>query len=357
MDVSFRGLMYGLALYDCYNCTIVDSEIIDSTLMGIYAYNCESITIENSNISDNGDGGIVLYNSNSACILGNQITNNRGIGVYAHQSYYANISFNVISDGHPDHELSFSHDDDIPCAGIRGYNEYYLTASYNEIYDNQGYGIALNQCHAVRIFGNKIGWNTEGNARDDYNRNHWDSETSYVLEDYEGIGNFWSDYNGTGPYVINGDSMDRWPVLWEFDPPSIVPLDNIHFDDPTRRRLVNWTAQDLAPHRFIAYLDGSEYDTAPWDGSEITVDVTDLEIGQYNLTLKLMDKIGNQASDQITLTIEVAYTGNDVVYTGSTTPFTIGEDSIQIIFAIGVGGVAVLALVGADLYLRKRNAV
>jgi hypothetical protein len=62
------------------------------------------------------------------------------------------------------------------------------------------------QSNNVTVTVNRIGWNGL-NARDDGLTNYWDQGS--------GNGNAWSDYSGTGAYVIQGTagSVDNFPTL------------------------------------------------------------------------------------------------------------------------------------------------
>ncbi|MFW9845444.1 MAG: hypothetical protein ACFFD6_01745, partial [Candidatus Thorarchaeota archaeon] len=82
---------------------------------------------------------------------------------------------------------------------------------FNTLFNNADIGLALGElASSNKVHGNLIGWNNESNARDDGTLNSWD--------DGIGIGNGWSDYSGTGVYVIPGsaESMDHFPTLIEF---------------------------------------------------------------------------------------------------------------------------------------------
>ncbi len=85
---------------------------------------------------------------------------------------------------------------------------------YNNSIFNNEMGIYLSFCYDNVIFENRIGWNTEGNAFDNEGSNTWDNSID--------TGNAWSDYSGTGSYLIPGSSasVDRYPKLLEDLPPS-----------------------------------------------------------------------------------------------------------------------------------------
>ncbi len=87
--------------------------------------------------------------------------------------------------------------------GIRFYSAEYTNVTWNTIVHNNDGIFASGTTN--RIYGNKIGWNLPNGY--DYGTNAWN--------DSMGIGNSWSDYNGTGVYEIRGqyDVLDHYPLL------------------------------------------------------------------------------------------------------------------------------------------------
>jgi len=84
------------------------------------------------------------------------------------------------------------------------------TLTNNTVSDNQLYGIYLGTgCEYNRLYLNRLGNNSESNAKDNGGSNSWDDGVS--------SGNYWLDYNGTGIYQIPGSagSVDNYPFVWE----------------------------------------------------------------------------------------------------------------------------------------------
>ncbi|UCE09296.1 MAG: right-handed parallel beta-helix repeat-containing protein [Candidatus Thorarchaeota archaeon] len=78
----------------------------------------------------------------------------------------------------------------------------------NKVVHNERVGICIGEkCYVIRSWLNSIGWNNETNALDNGSENYWD--------DGKEIGNSWSDYNGSGSYLVPGaaESVDRYPTL------------------------------------------------------------------------------------------------------------------------------------------------
>jgi len=126
--------------------------------------------------------------------------------------------------------------------GILIYSSSDCNLTSNLIAYNRVIGVVLgDECHLVRIFGNKIAFNQnewdseELNAHDDGYDNLWDDNVY--------IGNEWGDYSGSGNYTIPGlaGSIDRFPSLTD-----LVYLDLV---GPKFYHLTNYmvTAQIYSP--------------------------------------------------------------------------------------------------------------
>jgi parallel beta-helix repeat protein len=73
----------------------------------------------------------------------------------------------------------------------------------NNIYNNTGVGIFLDfLSNRNDIYENAFAYNAP-NAFCEGSSNHWDNQVD--------TGNWWSDYTGTGPYIINVNNQDNYP--------------------------------------------------------------------------------------------------------------------------------------------------
>ncbi|MFW9848410.1 MAG: right-handed parallel beta-helix repeat-containing protein [Candidatus Thorarchaeota archaeon] len=161
------------------SCKLQQCSITENSINGIeffYTTNCE---ITDCEIAENGhlwgSYGIQLLITNNTRITRNMIYRNNGSGIvlYAGASSYCFIYNNLIS-------------------------------------NNTVIGIEIHSGNNQNsIYGNAIGWNDEGNAVDGGSNNHWDDGVS--------MGNWWSDYNGTGVYEIDGssNSVDNYPLQFK----------------------------------------------------------------------------------------------------------------------------------------------
>jgi parallel beta-helix repeat protein len=180
MDANIRDNLKGISLGWSFDCEIRDCLIWenDEAVNFVNSMNC---TLRGNSIFDNSDA-IFLGDSDGCDILDNAVyTNSRG------------ILLNSSSD---------------------------CTIIQNEIYNNTGVGIYLDRTsNRNLIYNNEIAFNSP-NAICEGSLNSWDNGVD--------TGNWWSDYNGTGPYIIDENDQDNFPKVnstsltepgpWEFDP-------------------------------------------------------------------------------------------------------------------------------------------
>ncbi|MCK4566405.1 MAG: hypothetical protein KAU48_03760, partial [Candidatus Thorarchaeota archaeon] len=84
--------------------------------------------------------------------------------------------------------------------------------------NNSRYGFYLNVMSNDNVlYLNRLGYNAEYNALDNGKRD------SNIWDDGVSVGNWWSDYDGTGTYDIMGFaySIDRYPLQWTDNIPEI----------------------------------------------------------------------------------------------------------------------------------------
>ncbi len=197
-----------LVIANCQNITVSGANLKKTTMGGTIAYSTDC-TIENSTIMNNTHGGLFLTRTENILIDDNRIWGNGYYpyaqvgGILVQYADRTNITRNIIYNNSK-HGIEFYQSD-----GCLVYN--------NWISNNTGYGIRFHSGTGNRIFGNAIGWNEEGNAVDAGQNNNWDNEID--------LGNWWSNYNGTGAYEIEGPagSKDNYPM--ELMDPSIkIPI-------------------------------------------------------------------------------------------------------------------------------------
>ena len=220
-------------------CKIIGNNIVNNSRWGIF---CTSL-VENQNhiISGNyiaGNGDAMYVTSSNSVISGNNITENRLGGILADSC--SNVTFsgnNISSNG---------------AGGLRiGWDGPFYVYG-NNIMDNKGYGIQFDGCSNSTVYQNNIIRNgvgidlnnyglfdessSVGSGNTVYRNNIVDNsrqvivdqvyEMATVWSEHEFIngtdvvswdngrkGNYWSDYTGTGTYVIDENNTDHYPLM------------------------------------------------------------------------------------------------------------------------------------------------
>jgi parallel beta-helix repeat protein len=238
-------------------CKIIGNNIVNNNAGILRANNYFSTTqpcfdfICNNTISQNRDSGVLIQSSNTT-VIGNTITNNGWSGLAIDYCSNVTITGNNFANNSRG-GLWLGRGDSIH---IYGNN---VTDSSN------GYGIQFEGCSNTtiqnnNIIHNKIGvnlanyglynysnWNSSGNivfknnivgnfknAAVENNLSYYDSfiksfgemgnRTDTVFWDNGSVGNYWSDYNGNGTYVIDENNVDHYPLTQQVDISSIASI-------------------------------------------------------------------------------------------------------------------------------------
>ncbi len=124
--------------------------------------------------------------------------------------------------------------------------------------------------------------------------NSWDDGVS--------IGNWWSDYSGSGNYSIFGsaDSVDHYPM--GHSSVVLVSHDDVQFEINSAAS-ITWTAFSEVPSNFIIYRDGEIQKSEEWDGSDISISIPTDTLGLYNFTLLVNGISGDNKTDTVIVKI------------------------------------------------------
>ncbi|MCK5292292.1 MAG: right-handed parallel beta-helix repeat-containing protein [Thermoplasmata archaeon] len=232
----------GLVFYSSVNNTITNNTVLRATQDGIWLRSSDYNSVTNNNVSWNTQSGISISFSDHNSLVDNTVLFNQDNGVNIQSSNNNNISQNRISNLQ---------------RGLSVTSSNYNTMSENIIVSNGWEGIHLSGSVYNNISNNNISYNTHGfylrssilnnisnnnilyntiQAYDDGNSTQWDFG-------YPTGGNYWSDYGGTDnksgpnqdqpggdgigdtPYVIDGDSLDRYPFMYPFGQTPRPPTD------------------------------------------------------------------------------------------------------------------------------------
>ena len=199
-------------------CEISGNTFWWNAVNSISLWNSDVCNVFNNYINGSFTHGIWVDSSHNTTIEENEIYNSEGTsgpscGIFMEDSHNASLIHNIL--GHNSENgitIVFSDDGEIIGNIIYDseYNGLFIDASSfwtvydNVIYDNGAPGIYLDGgADNITLYQNDIGWSGEFLVHDSGSDNVWN---------YTGIGNWYSDYDGIGPYDPNGGpSLDHHP--------------------------------------------------------------------------------------------------------------------------------------------------
>jgi parallel beta-helix repeat protein len=210
---------HGISLEYSASSTVTNNTCNNNSC-GISLWVCTSPTVTNNTCNNNYYDGISLAHSGSSTVTNNTCNNNHYDGISLEYSGSSTVTNNTCNNNHYDgislERSSFSTVANNTCNDNGGIGIFLGSSDYNYIawstlVGNGGYGIELsdesddNFIHQNDFIAN--GQDTS-QACDNGTNNQWYDET--VLE-----GNYWSDYSGTGSYLIAGSAgtSDPYPSL------------------------------------------------------------------------------------------------------------------------------------------------
>lgn len=205
VDIEIRNSSLGIELIRSNECSIAYCQIWNN-LRGVDASWSYNLLLSNCQIRNNEEG-VVLKIGMNCTISQNTIFENID-GMYLEDSDGSEIWGNAIYWNDRGVLLNSSSD---------------CMISQNNIYNNTGVGIALDTtANHNEIFNNIFAFNTP-NAICEGSLNHWDNQVD--------TGNLWSDYGGEGPYIIDENDQDNFPLVIEtITTNGTVPISPWPFD-------------------------------------------------------------------------------------------------------------------------------
>jgi len=364
----------GITISDASNVTITDNSIVDNWIHGIYLEFTEYCIIQDNYIAGHGDGiiegpacGISTYFADYTQIIGNEFWYNALSSIVLQSSDFGYVFNNYINHSY-DHGIAAFSSHNVTIEENEVYNAYGLgggstcgmliflsdNASLinNILGHNSENGITIDNSQDGKVIGNTIydseyngldmifaaGWNISHNVIYDnggpgivmntptgsniiyYNDIGWSGE--YLVSDNSGndwnyttIGNWYSDYSGTGTYGITGSAsaVDYYPSMSLY----CGVTDPGEYEVGTTGNTMTWNSSALNPGTYELLIDSEPQGPVEWDGGAIAADVDGLPAGVYNVTLVTFHVSGHSLSNQSTLTV-VDTTGP----TWSITPMT-----------------------------------
>ncbi len=257
-----HSLIHGIWVYISHNATVEENEIYNSygdegseSTCGILVEWSNDTSLIHNTLGHNAENGITILNSHEGEVHGNTIFDSEMLGIYVPIGSSWEITHNVI-------------------------------------YDNGAPGIffespAMNNL----IYYNDIGWSGEFLVGDNGD-NQWN---------YTGIGNWYSDFIGTGTYDISGSggAIDFYPSVSLYCGVS-TPSE---YEAGTTGNTMTWNSSALNPGTYELLIDSEPQGPIVWDGGAIAADVDGLAVGVYNVTLIAYHVSGHWLANQSTLTV------------------------------------------------------
>ena len=288
-DNLFVDCLAGVAAYSADDCMITENQFMNLSVGIDLCSGGDNLTVQsNSFINITGSavlacshlaGGHLSESSTSAISVYNRVLNNTfaTCGTAFRNSFGMAALFanNTVEECEWGVDLSY-------CEGNQIVN--------NSIWRSVNYGIDIRDAQHNTIYSNVIANSGIANAYDSGRYNVWDNGA--------GLGNFWSDYDGTGVYNVPGNdlshSIDRWPE--RVGPPFIWIQEEIETTREAGSLTIVWSSYDANPLSYEVMRNGTVIDSGAWNGSSVRYVVNDLELGVYNFTAIVRNANGESSS-------------------------------------------------------------
>jgi len=197
-NVKLKGCYSAIYVDDSKNITIINNDMVGNVYGVVMRHSFDTIIIENQMI--NGSTGIIFYSSSNNTIVKNNISSNiEGIDFYSASTYNNCIKTNNLT-ANTGHAIFFN-------GGVVNHTIIQNIIAYNRI----GIGNDLPYWNCT-IYSNNFIENSE-NLQIMGVKAAWDKG---------GVGNYWSNYNGTDansdgigdtPYIIDANNIDHYPLM------------------------------------------------------------------------------------------------------------------------------------------------
>ncbi|TFG28515.1 right-handed parallel beta-helix repeat-containing protein [Candidatus Thorarchaeota archaeon] len=302
------GPMCGVYTYYSDYVEIVDNEFWDNAINSITLFYSDYAYIANNFVNNSYDHGMYIFNSLNATIVENEIYYSNGYGsgpecgILIEEGDFASLQYNTLGHnfengitiiatyagemiGNTIFDSAFY---GVYCSEV---SDWYI--AHNVIYDNGDAGIYLDVPTADNLlFYNDIGWCGEFLVVDEGFGNFWN---------YSGVGNWYSDYSGTGTYTIPGASaeVDYYPSMSLYCGVT-TPYE---YEAGTTGNTMTWNSSALNPGTYELLINGTLQGHVAWDGGAIAADVDGLSVGVYNVTLIAYHVSGHWLANQSILTV------------------------------------------------------
>jgi parallel beta-helix repeat protein len=271
----------GILVEEVHNSFIRSNRVTKSDWAS-YLYSCTDTEIE-SNVFWGGQVGLDIEYS-SSCIVSENLIHQTGYGVYCYSSSDCEFTQNLV---YGNTIAAFYLGRSVTCV-----------LRQNTIERNSGVGVHLRKSTDCWVYGNEIGGNAKGNAKDfagtplPESLNHWD--------DGVGLGNGWNDYDFSASYSILGDcnAVDMYPsaIL------AVIGPDVFAVEVGTEESL-EWKASAIWPDYYEVRAEEMIVDSGVWNGKDVGLELTGLDIGTYRYSLFINTTSGRSVTDIVTVVV------------------------------------------------------
>jgi len=243
-----------------------------------------NVTVTGNQVHNNSLHGINLRLATDSVIQDNEVWENYGVmgecGIYVESSTFCNVTANLVYNNTQNGITIDTSDDCI--------------VTHNIVYDNTLYGIYLVDCNRTILYYNDMGWNPT-NARDlegVNDINYWDNGE---------VGNWYSDYDGSGAYNISGTPNQR-----DFHPSNslvVGTISDIQYELGSTGNTLFLGAQALNPDYYEVIAGSATIGTIDWNGGDIHANVDGLDVGVYEVTITAFHVSGHYLSEAANVTV------------------------------------------------------
>ncbi len=299
-------------------------------IVGIGSEPTKNITVTNNVISYN-QYGIKIHNSRYHTITGNSILDNSQIGIRVYSGHNSNISNNIIkNNGIEGMWINQAQENNITNNkivgnGQYGINVFYPSSSFNRFYRNLFIDNGINARDNSYLGTDQ--WNNSIIG------NYWDD---HIIIDLDKDGIVDSPYTSiVGP----AGCIDYLPIYINPDPYFINNPDNFSILAGESLNSIIWTPMDENTDydSFWMHLNGVNVYNGTWDGSRIIyTDLSNLDVGFYNLTCFVNDTYGAVNSSTVFLTVlfnnnpQIYNTTENFIVNNGTTGFSLSWHAIDV---------------------------
>lgn len=288
MNCNFNDSLWTIVTISGSTDVIIDTCVIhDGFEYGIGIWSSSYVTINNTQVSDTNLCAIVLDDSHYTSIINCALNRSGEAGLGIVWATFIHVENNVASYN--------------AWEGIALWYASYSTVIRNIVENNWGGGLTCDEnAHDNVLYDNHVGWNGGWSALDHGWNNQWDNGVD--------LGNYWSDYSGTGYYYTDGiaASYDRYPDRWvDSVNPVVSSPSDIVYDEGESGFSIAWTLSDAHPGSYIVELEGEVIRYFKWHYPEISIhfDVDNHAMGEWNYTIIVYDGAGNCVIDTVIVSV------------------------------------------------------